>query len=152
MDNKDMGADKVCILSEGSLPGKCGSLAFPYIATQDNFPPMYDRNEAIRYGTLFPGLNLPFFKQVKAKYAVENTALAELMALDFTVDELGLYLTTHSDDKEVLDMFYSYSELLRQGREYYQKMYGPLFQTDFSEDGYAWLNNPWPWDVEGASE
>jgi spore coat protein JB len=145
-------AGKECALTDGSLPGKCGALAFPYIAAQSNSPAMYDRGEAIRYGTLFPGLNLPFFRQIKANYAVENTALAELMALDFAVDELGLYLTTHPDDKEVLDMFYSYSELLRQGRDKYEKMYGPLFQTDYSENGYAWLSNPWPWDAEGADE
>ena len=39
----------------------------------------------------------------------------------------------------------------KEGREKYQKMYGPLMQTDITEDeGYAWLKNPWPWDVGGT--
>ncbi|QNL45841.1 spore coat protein CotJB [Oscillibacter hominis] len=116
---------------------------------QCNNPERYDQNKALATGTLFPGLDLPFHAAVTSNLKV-NTALAELMALDFAIDELGLYLTTHPQDQEVLDLYWSYIKLANEGRKKYQEMYGPLLQTDLTpEEGYAWLNNPWPWEVGG---
>ena len=139
-----------CGTGKGTLPGACGSLAYPYIAMQEQNPARYNRGEALQTGTLFPGLNLPFKAAITENLKINNTALAELMALDFAVDELGLYLTTHLNDQEVLDLYWSYVKLAKEGREKYQKMYGPILQTDLTpEDGYAWLRDPWPWDRGG---
>ena len=81
-----------------------------------------------------------------------NTALVELMALDFAIHELGMYLVTHAEDQEVLQLYWSYIKLSQEGREKYQKMYGPLMKTDLTpEDGFAWIKDPWPWDVGGNS-
>lgn len=139
-----------CGVGKGSLPGGCAPLAFPYIPMQDSNPVRYSRMEALETGTLFPGLNLPFKAAIQAKTKMANTALAELMALDFAIDELGLYLVTHAQDQEVLQLYWSYIKLAREGREKYQKLYGPLLQTDLTpEDGYAWIKDPWPWDNGG---
>ncbi|MFR6394585.1 MAG: spore coat protein CotJB [Oscillospiraceae bacterium] len=80
-----------------------------------------------------------------------NSALSELMALDFAVDELGLYLTTHADDREALELYWSYIAMAQEGRKRYQETYGPILQTDITPDGYRWLNDPWPWDEGGNS-
>mgnify|MGYP001076831076 CR=1 FL=1 len=85
----------VCEVGQGTLPG-CAALAFPYIPMQSNNPTRYSRTEALQTGTLFPGLDLPFKAAIQAKTKMANTALVELMALDFAIDELGLYLTTHA--------------------------------------------------------
>jgi spore coat protein JB len=70
--------------------------------------------------------------------------------LDFAVDELGLYLTTHPDDKEVLELYWNYIHLAEEGRKKYQKLYGPLKITDRPEKGdFSWLDDPWPWDRGG---
>ena len=144
-----------CGGGNGTLPGACAPLAFPYVPMQESNPARYEQKQALTNGTLFPGLNLPFHKTMNAKMAPgggANTALAELMALDFATDELGLYLTTHPDDKEVLDLYWSYIRLANEGREKYQKLYGPILQTDITEgEGYAWLKNPWPWDEGGSN-
>lgn len=141
-----------CGVKEGSLPGGCAPLAFPYVPMQEPNPVRFSRMEALQTGTLFPGLDLPFKAAIQAKTKMANTALVELMALDFAIDELGLYLVTHAQDQEVLQLYWSYIKLAREGREKYQKMYGPLMQTDLTpEDGYAWLKDPWPWD-EGGNE
>ncbi|WP_243208582.1 spore coat protein CotJB [Oscillibacter hominis] len=138
-----------CSTGQGGLPGPCASLAYPFVSMQCNNPERYDQNKALATGTLFPGLDLPFHAAVTSNLKV-NTALAELMALDFAIDELGLYLTTHPQDQEVLDLYWSYIKLANEGRKKYQEMYGPLLQTDLTpEEGYAWLNNPWPWEVGG---
>ena len=139
-----------CGADSGSLPGVCAPLAFPYIPMQGGSPVRYSRMEALETGTLFPGLNLPFKAAIQANTKLNNTALVELMALDFALQELGLYLNTHPNDQEVLQLFWSYAQLAKEGRERYQETYGPLVQTDLTpEQGYAWLKDPWPWDVGG---
>ena len=140
-----------CGTDKGSLPGGCcASLAFPYIPMQEKNPVRFNRMEGLQTGTLFPGLDLPFKAAIQEKTKMANTALVELMALDFAIDELGLYLVTHSEDQEVLQLYWSYIKLAQEGREKYQKLYGPLLQTDLTpEDGYAWLKDPWPWDEGG---
>lgn len=140
-----------CGAGAGSLPdGSCAPLAFPYVPMQPANPTRYSKTEALQTGTLFPGLNLPFKAAVSANTKLANTALAELMALDFAIDELGLFLTTHPDDQEVLDLYWTYIRLGQEGRAKYQKLYGPLLQTDITAgNGYQWLKDPWPWDEGG---
>ena len=141
-----------CGNGQGSLPGSCGSLTFPYVPMQGPDPVRYSRMEALQTGTLFPGLDLPFKAAIQSKTKLANTALVELMALDFAIDELGLYLVTHSQDQEALQLYWSYINLAKEGREKYQKLYGPLLQTDLTPDeGFAWLKDPWPWDEGGNS-
>ena len=150
MEKPDLNQTADCGVDKGSLPGYCASLAFPFVPTQEPNPVRYSRMEALKTGTLFPGLDLPFKAAIQARTKLANTALVELMALDFALQELGLYLTTHAEDQDVLQLYWSYVKLAKEGREKYQKLYGPLLQTDLTpEDGYAWLKDPWPWDLGG---
>ena len=144
-------AAKNCETGFGALPGACAPMVFPYIPVQKNNPPRYSQNDAMRAGTLFPGLYLPFHDELESRFPATNTALSELMALDFAIDELGLYLTTHPNDSEVLDLYWSYVRLGRQGREKYEEQYGPLLQTDITPGSFKWLNDPWPWDMGGKA-
>lgn len=138
-----------CSTMEGTLPGKCGNMVFPYIAMQGENPKRYDQKEALENGTLFPGLNLPFHRDLKTRFPAVNQALSELMALDFAIDELGLYLTTHADDQDALNLYWSYIKLANEGRKKYEEVYGPLLQTTITPGGYKWLNDPWPWEKGG---
>ena len=95
-----------CNFKQGPLP-ECAPLALAQTPMQQSNEPAYDRRMALARGTLFPGLNLPFHAQMKTKFPAVNTALSELMALDFAIDELGLYLTTHPEDTEVLNLYLS---------------------------------------------
>ena len=149
-DKPSQGGTSACGAGNGTLPGACAPLAFQYVPMQENNPVRFSRMEALQTGTLFPGLDLPFKAAIQARTKLANTALVELMALDFAIDELGLYLTTHSNDQEALQLYWSYINLAKEGREKYQKKYGPLLQTDLTPDqGYAWLKDPWPWDEGG---
>ena len=150
MENNEMNQGGTCAVGSGTLPGPCAPLAFPYIPMQEKNPVRYSRMEALQTGTLFPGLVLPFIAAIQAQTKLANTALGELRALDFAIDELGLYLTTHAEDQEALQLYWSYIKLAQEGREKYQKLYGPLLQTDLTpEKGYAWLKDPWPWEKGG---
>lgn len=63
-----------CGNGQGSLPGSCGSLAFPYVPMQGTDPVRYSRMEALQTGTLFPGLDLPFKAAIQSKTKLANTA------------------------------------------------------------------------------
>ena len=69
--------------------------------------------------------------------------------IDFAIQELGLYLTTHRDDTEALNLFRAYVKLAKEGREKYEESYGPLCKTTLVGSGFAWIDNPWPWDLGG---
>lgn len=138
-----------CEAGQGALPA-CAALAFPYIPPQSSAPVRFSRTEALQTGTLFPGLDLPFKAAIQAQTKLPNTALVELMALDFAVKELNLYLDTHPADQEALDLYASYIKMAREGREKYLANYGPLNSEDFTlADGYTWLKDPWPWELGG---
>ena len=141
-----------CPVMEGSLPGKCASLVFPYVPVQSDSPERYDAPEGMATGTLFPGLNLPFFKAVRTRMNCENRAQCELMALSFAITELGLYLDTHKDDREALRLYREYVAMAEDGRKRYEAVYGPLLQKNSGDDknGWNWIDSPWPWEYEGG--
>lgn len=149
MTNTPAAEQRGCTTIEGALPGKCGTMVFPYVAKQSNNPKRYEQKEALENGTLFPGLNLPFHKELKTRFPAVNPALSELMALDFAIDELGLYLTTHADDQDALNLYWTYIKLANEGRKKYEAAYGPLLQTTPTPGEYKWLNDPWPWEKGG---
>ena len=114
MENKTSVA---CDVTEGSLPGACASMVFPYVAMQGENPQRYNQKDALAVGTLFPGLHLPFFKETQKRMQCNNTALCELMALEFAINELGLYLDTHRNHKEGLQLYTNYVTLAKEGRQ-----------------------------------
>ena len=133
-----------CGNTQGSLPS-CAPLALAWTPMQESSYPQYKSAEALAKGTLFPGLDLPFMNISNSADSVTGP-LAELMALNFVLNELGLYLDTHKDDKEALDMFVRYTKLYEEGTAKYVKQYGPITRTDVTTEGYTWLNDPWPWE------
>lgn len=138
-----------CEAGQGALSA-CAALAFPYIPMQGTDLTRFSRTEALQTGTLFPGLDLPFKAAIQAQTKLPNTALVELMALDFAVKELNLYLDTHPEDQEALSLYASYIKLAKEGRETYLAQYGPLNSEDLTlSDGYTWLKGPWPWELGG---
>ena len=142
-------SDAVCREMDGRLPKGCGNMAFPYIAMQREDAQRYEDKEALLQGTLFPGLDLPFRKELRSRFPKVNEALLELMALDFAIDELGLYLTTHPNDKQAQELYWGYIRLGREGRARYEEANGPLCKTAITGGGFRWLDDPWPWDKGG---
>ncbi len=139
-----------CTYKEGSLPA-CAPLAVPMLAAQQSSQPAYDSADALAKGTLFPGLDLPFMDYV-ASCQVEDTPLAELMALDFVCQELALYLDTHPDDKEAFKSWKSFTALAKEGRKRYVQMYGPIRRSDTAQfDSWVWPEDPWPWNAGGKA-
>ncbi|MBQ8358428.1 MAG: spore coat protein CotJB [Oscillospiraceae bacterium] len=135
---------------EGRLPAMA-PLANPYVPFQLENPPMYEARKGIVRGTLFPGLDLPFMGMINQK-DMPVTPLAELQTMAFAINELALYLDTHRDDKEALQMYRTYQKMYEEGRMKYEKECGPLNHMSVSGETYRWLDDPWPWEFSAHRE
>ena len=120
-------------------------LANPYVPFQLDNPPKYEPRKGFVRGTLFPGLDLPFMGMVN-KDEQPITPLTELQTLGFAIHEIALYLDTHRNDTEALELYRSLQKLYHQGKEKYEKIYGPLNHMSMTEGEYRWLDDPWPWE------
>ena len=136
--------------SRGVLPSQA-PLANPYVPFQQTEAPMYNPRTAFVRGTLFAGLDLPFMGKFN-KTDLPNTPLAELQTLAFVIQELALYLDTHRNDAEALELYRSFQRLYKQGCEEYEQKYGPLTHSFVSNGEYKWLDEPWPWEYAGNQE
>lgn len=133
----------------GTLPS-CANLAVPYVPMQQRNSKRYDQTDALRNGTLFPGLNLPFHLKTEGSSLPNTTPMTELQALEFVVLELGLYLDTHPDDAEAFSLFRQYVDMEKAAKTAYEAKYGPLFLSSAANAGesFRWLDGPWPWNFE----
>ena len=130
---------------EGMLPSSA-PLANAYVPFQLENPPKYEARMGMVRGTLFPGLDLPFMGMVNQKEK-NVTPMTELQALNFAIQELALYLDTHRDDKDALELYRDYQRMYERCREEYKKKYGPLNHLRASDgECYDWLDDPWPWE------
>ena len=72
-----------------------------------------------------------------------------IMQTHFALLELGLYLDTHTHDKEALAKFETVRARYNSYVKEYEKEYGPItLLGDFGNDGFDWIKNPWPWEKE----
>lgn len=130
---------------EGRLPASA-PLANPFVPFQLENPPKYEARQGMVRGTLFPGLDLPFMGMINEK-ELPVTPLSELQVLDFAIQELALYLDTHRDDREALELYRGYQQMYQRCREEYRKSHGPMNHMHPSEsETYDWLDDPWPWE------
>ena len=137
--------------SLGKLPTKA-MLANSYIPFQVNNPPKYDARRALIRGTLYPGLDLPFRGLVNHKEK-PVTPSSELQVLGFAVQELALYLDTHPDDKEALQLYRKYQQLHHNAMKTYSETCRPVQHGIPVEDHrYTWLCDPWPWEYAANKE
>lgn len=134
----------------GKLPAMA-PLANPYVPFQLENPPVYEARKGIVRGTLFPGLDLPFMGMINQN-ELPSTPLAELQTMAFAIQELALYLDTHADDMEALEMYRAYQKMYAEGKKKYEAEYGPMNHMSVSGEKYRWLDDPWPWEYTAHRE
>ena len=136
---------------EGRLPAMA-PLANPYVPFQLENPPKYEAAKGLIRGTLFPGLDLPFMGMVNTKEK-NVTPTTQLQTLAFAIQELALYLDTHRDDKEALQLYQSYQEVYHKCMMEYTDKCRPLnHRTPAGGGNYRWLDDPWPWEYAANKE
>lgn len=72
------------------------------------------------------------------------------MALDFALNDLKLYLDTHPNDKETIELYNNVVNKRKVLFNDYQQICGPLLAEFYSgsENYWKWVDQPWPWDKE----
>lgn len=143
--------ENTCPSGSGDLPN-CAPLANPYVPFQQENAQTYQAGTGIVRGTLYPGLDLPFMNLVN-KQELSPSGLHQLQAYQFAIQELGLYLDTHKEDQEALELFNQYVERYEAALQRYEDERGPLYQMGAGMDGtYRWTEGPWPWDYNANKE
>ena len=69
----------------------------------------------------------------------------QIKCYQFAIIELGLYLDTHPEDEKALCLHRKYSRELKDLKDKYQKVYGPL-TINFPCNKWRWIEEPWPWE------
>lgn len=75
----------------------------------------------------------------------QEELIHQIKCYNFAVIELGLYLDTHPDDERALCLHNSYTKTLKDLKDKYQKVYGPL-SIYYPCNKWRWLEEPWPWE------
>ena len=75
----------------------------------------------------------------------KENMLKEVMALNFAITDIGLYLNTHPTDVNAIKLHHEYVEKYKVVSEKYQKLYGPL-TLNYASDScniWRWVEDPW---------
>ena len=139
------------------------SVAIASVPKQEWCTP-YDLTTALKEGTLFPCLNLTFFKAPEGKSNCKTcsdtsnskqkdreTMLSRLSCVSFALNDLTLYLDTHPHCEEGLTLFYRLLEerlslLSDFAKEFYPLTQISMITGDFSQAKYGWAEGPMPWE------
>ena len=113
---------------------------------------LYDSYEGFIRGNLFQNEYVPYknyeIKTPKAKTEKE-AYLFKIMELQFTINDLNIYLDLNPEDTTTFNELKKYiEELLGIEKEYVSK-YGPLEICDDLKEKFNWLSN-WPWEKESG--
>lgn len=129
----------------GKLPA-LAPLANPYVPFQMDNPEQYDAKLGLVRGTMYPGLDLPFMGMVNKK-PLPASPMSELQEVGFALYELALYLDTHRDDQEALELYRKYQKLYHEKKQEYSRNHSPLSHgVPVDDPEYTWLSDPWPWE------
>ncbi len=135
----------------GRLP-EMAPLANPYVPFQLENPPKYEAPMGLVRGTLYPGLDLPFMGMVN-RNPLPETPSTQLQALGFALNELALYLDTHPEDKEALELYRRYQKMHHDAAAVYSDKCGPMTHgTPVDHPRYTWMDEPWPWEYAANKE
>ncbi len=152
-----MDSSKLCTCAE--------QLAMASVPKQEWCEP-YDLLTALAEGTIFPCLNITFYKAPVGKSNCKTSSnvsdksqknreemMSQLSAVSFAINDLTLYLDTHPDCPNGLVLFYQLLEQRLTLLSDFAKEFYPLTQTsmvtgNYDQSQYGWSEGPMPW--EGA--
>ena len=124
--------------------------------------PVYNDEKALRQGTVFQELDLPFYvtEGIPAGQCVqkENSTqlLCQIQQVSFVLDDLTLYLDMNSEDGQALAMYQEKLAVRDQlKKEFAQKFY-PLTRDCVAycqgqagvhgDHAFCWQDGPMPWE------
>ena len=79
----------------------------------------------------------------------QEELLKNLTRLDFMAMDLALYLDTHQNDVEAIELYNKITTSSNSLRKAYEETYGPLQSfgvPNHCENEWLWGRDPWPWE------
>ncbi len=70
-----------------------------------------------------------------------------LNAVHFAMLDLHLYLDTHPGDCNAASQLEECRKTSASLMEKYESAFGPLNQSQQNTSRWAWISDPWPWDM-----
>ena len=124
--------------------------------------PLYDDGKALRQGTIFQELDLPFYvtegipEGQCAQKENSSQLLCQIQQISFVLDDLTLYLDMHSEDGQALALYQEKLTVRDQlKKEFAQKFY-PLTRDCVAycqgqagvhgDHVFCWQDGPMPWE------
>jgi len=89
-----------------------------------------------------PEFDMPS-KEEPQRDCMREEMIMKIRELDFAIIELALYLDTHPDDRKALCLHREYAKEVKELKDKYQKVYGPL-TINYPCNKWRWLEEPWP--------
>ncbi|MCI8348545.1 MAG: spore coat protein CotJB [Firmicutes bacterium] len=75
--------------------------------------------------------------------------MRQIQQAGFALVDLNLFLDSHPQNQMALDYFTDVQKQYTQLQAEYEMMYGPLMAFDTNtEQGWTWIQAPWPWELE----
>lgn len=76
--------------------------------------------------------------------------LRRVQMLSFVLVDVNLFLNTHPTNQAALNYYKKYMTMYQQAKDEFEAAYGPLTSGAVNiEDGWTWIDKPWPWELEG---
>lgn len=77
----------------------------------------------------------------------QRRLLRDIMAQEFTVIELSLFLDTHPEEQRAIADHNAAVQRLNRLKDIYRERFGAL--TDYEVSGVTWsyIREPWPWEI-----
>lgn len=76
-------------------------------------------------------------------------AMMAMQMYGFALDDTILFLDTHPDNKAALAFYSDTRKKYIEAVEDYELQFGPVTADDVDTDnGWSWINSPWPWEME----
>lgn len=127
---------------------------------------VYDEAQAFRKGTIFPELDKPFFVTVldtEVNKVVDNTEkhsnsqesmLLQIQQVGFVLDDLRLYLDTHPEDKDGINLLKAMLKRKKSLMREFATHFYPLtpdcmadtYENNPDEISYCWPEGKIPWE------
>lgn len=110
-----------------------------------------DPKEGFLRGNLFNNLYDPY-KNYKYGMLNPNNKKEELLynilMYKFALVELNLYLDTHPNNTNILNLYNQYLSEEKKLCDEFEKNYGPLTtdSLNLGNNSWNWIKSPWPWE------
>jgi spore coat protein JB len=77
----------------------------------------------------------------------QEKLMRQIYAAKFSAWELHIFLDTHPDNCDAAKMLNETQDKIAALTEQYESQYGPLHETSETTSRWAWITDPWPWDI-----